>query len=518
MSRQPQTSLGEFLVGRATFVLALAAILYCTLHPFTLVWSRAHSLSEIVRAFDLKLISNGGLRDFFGNVLLFLPLGFGLCGVLMHLRLGRAALATVIGCGFLSALVETLQVFLPGRDPAISDIIANTLGALAGFALQRRIGNRLGCVLAWVIQTKRGIISRRALFLGLLLYALTIAGVLWHSARLLRISGWDETFWLVVGNEHTGDRPWQGKVTELSIVSRLISEESVQKLFEGATITDVMPSQLASEYNVHNWTDELGHLPALILRGSGGTTDSASSTLFSASAWRESDTPAQNLAIAANKSSAFTVVLAVATSDTRQTGLCRIVSFSKSIHDRNLMLGQDGENLFVRIRTPLTEGGSRPEFVVPRVFSDNKLHRIVLTSDGRQVRVWVDSISRQSGLYITPDMAMFWRIRPPGDREMPLEESIQHAPYLVFRACALLPAGLILALLISASRTRLQFWLTLINAVIVVPAILEVGLAILAHQPVLAQRWIGSTTIMAACAVGLFLTQTTNREQSNPSI
>lgn len=61
------------------------------------------------------------------NVLLFVPLGFGLA--LAHLRPARAA-AVLIGS---TLLIELLQFqMVPGRDASVGDIITNSLGGCAG--------------------------------------------------------------------------------------------------------------------------------------------------------------------------------------------------------------------------------------------------------------------------------------------------------------------------------------------------------------------------------------------------
>ena len=66
------------------------------------------------------------------NVLLFVPLGAALA-------LAGAGRARAVIMGLLVTLtVETLQVtVIPGRDPALGDVVMNTLGTLLGFELAR---------------------------------------------------------------------------------------------------------------------------------------------------------------------------------------------------------------------------------------------------------------------------------------------------------------------------------------------------------------------------------------------
>lgn len=92
---------------------------------------------DMVSAFRdrFRLIGESGWNDFLNNVLLFLPLGFGLACLAQAGALGRPTqllMVLIIGSG-LSFSIEVLQVFSPSRFPSLSDVLANTLGALLGF-------------------------------------------------------------------------------------------------------------------------------------------------------------------------------------------------------------------------------------------------------------------------------------------------------------------------------------------------------------------------------------------------
>lgn len=76
--------------------------------------------------------------DVIANVLLFLPLGF--LARLSGLRGPRVAAATGIA---LSAGLEALQTFLPGRYPSPVDVVANGAGAWLGALLHRRLEHPL---------------------------------------------------------------------------------------------------------------------------------------------------------------------------------------------------------------------------------------------------------------------------------------------------------------------------------------------------------------------------------------
>jgi VanZ family protein len=77
------------------------------------------------------------LGDFVGNLLLFIPLGFGLAIMARSKRLppNRAVpLVLLLGAG-VSLGVETLQCWLPGREPSLIDIAANCTSSILGAVL-----------------------------------------------------------------------------------------------------------------------------------------------------------------------------------------------------------------------------------------------------------------------------------------------------------------------------------------------------------------------------------------------
>ena len=78
------------------------------------------------------------LAELLGNLLLFVPLGFGLAALARSRRTPAAiAIPLVLAIGAaLSLGVEVLQCWLPDRDPSLVDIAANSASAALGAALQ----------------------------------------------------------------------------------------------------------------------------------------------------------------------------------------------------------------------------------------------------------------------------------------------------------------------------------------------------------------------------------------------
>lgn len=103
---------------------ALATILAATLHPVR---------GAPIRTPTFCIICGGvGGVDFVLNVLLFAPLGLGLALAGWQARRAFGVVAALTAC------VELLQLLVvPGRDPSLGDLLANSLGGAFGAALGR---------------------------------------------------------------------------------------------------------------------------------------------------------------------------------------------------------------------------------------------------------------------------------------------------------------------------------------------------------------------------------------------
>jgi hypothetical protein len=102
----------------------VVAILVVTLSP-----AGAGERASFSFAFDL---GRRGVSDAILNILLFVPLG-----VAIGWKRNGVIAAGLFGL-LLATFIEVAQILLPGRDPALSDIVLNTAGAMAGAVLAQR--------------------------------------------------------------------------------------------------------------------------------------------------------------------------------------------------------------------------------------------------------------------------------------------------------------------------------------------------------------------------------------------
>jgi VanZ family protein len=107
-------------LARAVLGYLTLNIAVITLAPFRFSMTPVNGLTSIF-----------GVRDAILNVVLFLPLGFVF--QLSRERREEARWLTAFGAGLLvSGMIETAQVFAPGRYPSLSDLLTNALGAALG--------------------------------------------------------------------------------------------------------------------------------------------------------------------------------------------------------------------------------------------------------------------------------------------------------------------------------------------------------------------------------------------------
>jgi VanZ like family len=122
------------------------------------------------------LCGERGAADALRNLLLFAPLGvaIALCG--------WRGVGAVLAPMLLSLAVETAQIWIPGRDPSLGDVVFNTVGAAAGFAAIR-------VSVLWLRPAAR---SGRLLMLSALL---GLVGVCGAAGFLLRPDLPASTYW-----------------------------------------------------------------------------------------------------------------------------------------------------------------------------------------------------------------------------------------------------------------------------------------------------------------------------------
>ena len=431
--------------------------------------------------------------DFPLNVLLFIPFSFGLASLLHQLRLSRTAAAiSVLLVGFLLTwLVESLQFFLPGRTPNISDIVANTLGTLLGLALFRAWQNRRS-LLAVVLKP-------RYLILSLIIYLLLLSALSISLRDRARLDNWRPRFQLVIGNEKSGDRPWAGNVNNLTFFDAALAPASIQALLKDGEPEEIAAENLVAYYPLEDaasLSDKTENLSDLLWQVDAGEKPADPAPQLDGRHWLRTKWAAVYLAERLIASSQFTVMLSLSSADPLQSGPARIVSVSATPYFRNLTLGQEGQDLVVRIRTPGTGlNGTLPEYSFPDFFADQAPHNLALTYDSLALIVYRDDRSESETLEIVPGLTFFFALYEPFAQTLAVNPALSTIYKVLFYLLAFIPFGFLLALLAAQLHNRIARLVLLAMGTILPALLLEV---LLTARNAYSLRW---PNILLAAAI-----------------
>jgi hypothetical protein len=192
--------------GLGIVTINVVLILIAALFPFDFDSRDNSSITNLVSRF----YGWGDLYDWVQNILLFIPFGFSLASLMQKARLKQVANSAgvlIVSAG-LSVIVEVSQLFLPGRFPALVDIIANAAGGLTGFVCFRLSRSKIRASLLCLAKHTQQYLSLKRLTGTLVAYFLVACLVSFIATTRGALDTWDEDLPLLIGNERTGDRPW----------------------------------------------------------------------------------------------------------------------------------------------------------------------------------------------------------------------------------------------------------------------------------------------------------------------
>lgn len=128
MSDVPPTRAQLAAAASATAVL----VAYASLGPFRMHVGLSIAWRVLAETWPPLI---GSKTDFLSNTLLQAPLGFLVAGAIAADRRSRRAAAVVVTallCAALAVAIELAQVSIPSRTPQLIDVVAETIGAVAG--------------------------------------------------------------------------------------------------------------------------------------------------------------------------------------------------------------------------------------------------------------------------------------------------------------------------------------------------------------------------------------------------
>lgn len=415
--RLPKTYLKQ-LSGRwklRILIPGFLVVLGATLFPFNFSFKALVSVREIAAEFKYYSCSSDALTlhslsDLLVNTFLFLPFGFGFSQLMMRKTRQKKALVAIIVSlvSFsLSLTVEFLQVFLPSRSTQTSDLLLNSLSGLLGFLCwnwRKKIFSP-----SEVLAEVKSFFSPQKLAFGAVASALAICLILSIFQQATDLSNWNPNFPLVLGNVPTGDRPWKGYISELSIADRAISEGEIARVLSKEESSSVLGNSLLAYYKLADgdiYRDRIGNLPDLISKGRYGVIQPRLGISLSADSWLQTNAPATFVTQRVRSSCEFTINTIIATGNMNRDDSyspARIVSLSSDSTQSNFTLGQEDNNLVFRLRTPFTgKNGVNPKIVFQDCFKDLQPHHFVITYQNSILRIYADELQNSDTFGLFP--------------------------------------------------------------------------------------------------------------------
>jgi glycopeptide antibiotics resistance protein len=411
--------------GNLLFIASLAAIVIATTSPFNFQIPTGFSgqFQFLLQKFEF----GGSVKDYWQNILLFIPLGISLAMMCDRKQLSTPAILAVacLVSILTSSAVEIIQLSLSSRVSNVTDIICNSLGGTLGAVLYFWRTN-LAQFVRGIVYKDSERLSLKSLLIAIACYCSIVLVMVLTLLANINLANWDDNFHLTIGNEVTGDRPWNGQISNLYISDRGFNQSEIQQAFIEADtffaqspdlVTFVKFTDGASSYQ-----DRSHHLPKLLWQGLSASsaierspnnqqsleTSNISSILVNSRQWLKTAQPAAVLSQKLKNTGEFSLYMAVASNDTQQFGPARIMSLSAGTQSHNILIGQEGTDLRLRLRTPITgSAASQPRFRIPRIFENDDLARILVVFANKKLDFYINKPENKYSFEFTPATSFF---------------------------------------------------------------------------------------------------------------
>ena len=292
-------------------------------------------------------------------VIVWLALG-GLAAVTFAgLRQWPSRVLCALGIATIALLIEAVQVTAAARHASLTDGLLAALAGSGPLLIWQPASFALG---RWLWS-----LSGLALISALLLFP-------WigtTAATRQPLANWSDGFPLIAGAEGNGERAWQGSIGDLTLYARPLGRDALA----------ILSAETSSNRDA-GLDDRLG---AIFSTRLDGAVPGAAAPLVSA---RETDAMIDVM----QAGGGFSAILEAQPASTYQTGQPRLLTLSPDPYRRNFTIGQEGADLFIRVRTPWsgTNGTRQGLSEWPNVFAAEGPRTIAMSYDGDVVHVFVN--------------------------------------------------------------------------------------------------------------------------------
>jgi glycopeptide antibiotics resistance protein len=443
----PEAKTRPFSWSNRFLIAAIGGILFLTLFPFRFDF-QAKIPGNTSPFFLGKGAKATGFMDAFLNILLFIPLGFGLAEKLRERRMSRTAcflLVFAVGA-ILSYGIEITQIYIPMRDSGWEDVFTNSTGAIVGFLLYELLGVPITDSLSRLEMALRSWLTLRRTAVLLAAYFLCWFAISAALQKRTRPGNWEPDSLLVVGNEAAGHSPWQGRVRKLQIADQAIPDALAIDLTSGRASQGV-PFPWNAEYDFSSpasLQDSKGFLPGLSWTPSAPLSQNSDGLVLDGKSWLTSRVPVAELVDDIRKTYKFSLHV-VCSPAQAHSGNGQIISISRSPWFADLTLRQEDSSLVFWFRNPISIKRAILAWYVPNVFTDTRPRDIIYSYDGADLSLFIDGKKSARPYRLGPGTALARLLQQVRPVELEGYTDIYYT--LVF-----FPAGIILGL--AARRLR----------------------------------------------------------------
>ena len=398
-------------------IAAIVGILFLTLFPFRFVLPTTlpFKASPFLLSSNPKAV---GPLDFFLNILLFIPFGFGLSEKLRECEKSRKLtfFATLLGGALLSYTIEFLQTYIPSRDSGWEDVLTNSAGTVLGFVLFERCGSRIIRFLSrYELIMSSWLTFRRAIIIIPIYFAAWFAVSIPLQEKSL-LSNWDPECFLVVGNNAQAEYPWRGKVFRVQLWDRALPEELAQEVTSGTEVGGTEDGMVGDmQFSGSSpLRDKRGLFPDLVWATSVPNDTDLNPLVLDGKNWLISKAPVSDFVRDVKKTNQFAVRVVCVLGAVGE-GDKRIVSISNSSGMTNLTLRQEDANLVFWFRNRISVNRSLLAWYIPKVFDVVERRDILFSYDGSNLSLFVDGKKEPRSYQLGPGTAlaqMFVRVIP----------------------------------------------------------------------------------------------------------
>ncbi|MBN2092021.1 VanZ family protein, partial [candidate division KSB1 bacterium] len=358
----------------------LVYILILTLKPFNFSPDYLYQHFKFEQGLFVALFSQLKIDDIILNILFFMPYGFltGLLARFNNQPKDKALKKIIFYSLIISALAEICQLFSI-RSSSLFDVFMNGLGGCIGGLWSYQINLERSYFMKFILNRGAKCIRLTAwIYLFLLIASFSLP--FWLNS----LSNWNENFHLLLGNEATEDRPWAGTFYKVAIYDHMLTETEILQCYYQRCPNTVKPHLMAL-YCLDKDSGEFVQDRSLVKPNldlkihkipTSAWQKDKNGLKISSGVYLKSENPAKKIIHHAKKSNQFSIEVLFEPENLTQTGPARIISCSNSTDERNFTLGQVGQNLNFRVRTPLTglNGSKIDLFIEQPVLKREKQH------------------------------------------------------------------------------------------------------------------------------------------------